>query len=95
MRVARTDAFDKRLKQIADSRAQARIVVAVQRMEEGNFGDCRPLGGGVSETRIHYGPGYRVYHTRIAGQVVVLLLCGDKPTQQRDIALAKELSKAR
>ena len=58
----------------------------------GNFGDVRPVGGGISELRIHYGPGYRVYFVQ-RGPVIVILLCGgDKKTQHADIAKAKELA---
>ena len=65
-----------------------RIQVRIDRAEDGNFGDCEPVGEGVSEMRIHYGPGYRVYYG-LAGHRLVLLLCGgDKRTQDADIARA-------
>lgn len=87
-----THDFHRRLLALADERARARIAVAVKRMEDGNFGDCRGVGGGVMECRIHYGPGYRVYFTVRGRQLVVLLLCGDKATQARDIAWAVQLA---
>ena len=88
MQLFRTSEFDKRLRKMMDERARARVNVAVQRMEDGNFGDSRSVGGGVMEARIHYGPGYRVYYTRHGGEIVILLLCGDKTTQERDIKRA-------
>ncbi|GHU12232.1 hypothetical protein FACS1894185_6550 [Betaproteobacteria bacterium] len=60
----------------------------------GNFGDVKPVGGSVSEMRIHYGPGYRVYFMRQGRQIVILLAGGDKTTQRQDIVLAQQLAKA-
>ena len=69
-----------------------RIIKRIRSAERGNFGDCEPVGAGVSEMRIHFGPGYRVYFTRI-GDVVYMLLCGGtKRGQQQDIARARELA---
>jgi putative addiction module killer protein len=65
----------------------------LKRVAEGNFGDCAPVGEGVSELRIHHGPGYRVYFVRRGSAVVVVLGGGDKSTQDRDIELAKALQK--
>ncbi|MDR0701266.1 MAG: type II toxin-antitoxin system RelE/ParE family toxin [Azoarcus sp.] len=65
----------------------------IERAESGNFGDCEPVGEGVSEMRIHYGPGYRVYFTRRGMEVVILLVGGDKSTQGKDIKTAKRLAK--
>ena len=71
-----------------DRQARARIVARIRRLSLGNPGDVKPVGSGVSEMRIDYGPGYRVYFTQ-RGEVVVILLCGgDKRTQDRDIAHA-------
>lgn len=92
MEIRRTPEFERRLKNLADARARARIAIAAQRMEDGNFGDSRPVGGGVIEARIHYGPGYRVYYVRRGQQVVMLLLCGDKASQAVDIGLAKAIA---
>lgn len=87
----RTPAFDAWLKALRDPIGKARIVARVRSAEQGNFGDCEPVGDGISEMRIHAGPGYRVYYCR-RGDVVYLLLCGgNKSTQQRDIREAKAL----
>jgi putative addiction module killer protein len=78
------------LRSLRDSDARARIRVRINRVRLGNFGDCRPVGNGVLELRIDYGPGYRVYLGR-DGATVVLLLCGGvKKSQSRDIATAIE-----
>jgi len=71
----------------------ARIGVRLKRIQNGNMGDVQPVGGGVSEIRIDYGPGYRIYFTFRKQQVVILLIGGDKRTQQKDIARAVELAK--
>lgn len=92
MEIRRTQEFDKRLKRLADAKAKARVAIAIQKMEGGNFGDSKAVGGGVIETRIHYGPGYRVYYVRRGEQVVVLLLCGDKASQPADITRAMEMA---
>ncbi|MFZ0270922.1 MAG: type II toxin-antitoxin system RelE/ParE family toxin [Acidobacteriaceae bacterium] len=73
-----------------DVKTRSRIRVQIDKMEDGNFGDVRPVGGGVSETRINFGPGYRVYFA-LQGQVVHLLNGGDKSTQTADIAFAIKL----
>ena len=76
---------------LRDRQARARIVARLERLETGNFGDCKGVGGGVSELRIDWGPGYRVYFGR-DGQTVILLLCGgDKRKQDSDIKKAVEL----
>ncbi|WP_371929517.1 type II toxin-antitoxin system RelE/ParE family toxin [Pseudomonas sp. LG1E9] len=64
----------------------------IRMAEAGNFGDCEPVGDGVSEMRIHYGPGYRVYFTRRNKVVYLLLIGGDKSTQSRDITRAKQMA---
>ncbi len=77
-----------------DPIGKARIANRIRSAEQGNFGDCEPVGDGVSEMRIHCGPGYRVYYAR-KGKVMYLLLCGgDKSTQGRDIKQAKILLKS-
>ena len=81
--------FREWLHALRDARARAKIRVRLNRVRLGNFGDAKPVGGGVFELRIPYGPGYRVYFAR-TGQRIVLLLCGgDKSSQKRDIARAK------
>lgn len=74
-------------------RGKARIAARILSAEQGNFGDSEPVGEGVSEMRIHFGPGYRVYYTR-RGEVVYLLLLGDdKSSQKRDISRAKQMAR--
>ena len=90
--IVRTDSFDTWLSGLKDAQVKARIIKRIRSAERGNFGDCEPVGAGVSEMRIHFGPGYRVYFTRI-GDVVYMLLCGGtKRGQQQDIARARELA---
>lgn len=77
---------------LKDLGGRARIADRIVRAEGGNFGDCSPVGGGVSEMRIHYGPGYRVYYTRRGEVIYLLLIGGDKSTQTKDIASAKAIA---
>jgi len=78
------------LERLRDQRARQKITARIDRVELGNFGDTKTVGGGVIELRIDHGPGYRVYFGRDGDQVVLLLLGGDKRTQTRDIDTAKE-----
>ena len=85
--------FEEWLESLNDERAATRIVSRIDRLERGNFGDCKPLRDGVWELRIDYGPGYRVYYSMV-GHVCVLLLCGgDKRKQAGDIRRAIEFLK--
>ncbi|HEV8592853.1 MAG TPA: type II toxin-antitoxin system RelE/ParE family toxin [Pyrinomonadaceae bacterium] len=87
----RTEEFDDWLENLKDQIGKARILARIRSAEAGNFGDCEPVGDGVSEMRIHIGPGYRVYYYRRA-KVVYLLLCGgDKSSQKKDIRVAKRI----
>lgn len=79
------DPFAEWLADLADRQARARVLVRTSRMAAGNFGDCKLLTEGVSELRIDYGPGYRVYYARAGEQVILLLIGGDKRKQQADI----------
>lgn len=82
--------FDEWLRELRDANAAARVLARIGRIRRGNLGDCKPVGEGVSELRVDYGPGYRVYFGQ-AGQMVVILLCGgDKRTQDRDISQARK-----
>jgi len=90
--IRQTDIYKKWFAKLKDSRARARIDVRIRRLELGNAGDVEPVGSGVSELRIHYGPGYRIYFTAHGDEVIVLLAGGDKSSQSRDIAKAKELA---
>ena len=80
--------FDVWLAGLKDKVGRARIALRIRSAEHGNFGDCEPVGEGVSEMRIHVGPGYRAYFTRRAEVVYLLLAGGDKSTQKRDIKRA-------
>ena len=91
--IRETDRFSEWLQALKDSRAKARIAARTQRLAFGNPGDVRPVGEGVSELRIDYGPGYRVYYVQ-RGKVRIVLLCGgDKGSQEKDIKLALKLAK--
>ncbi len=90
--VQKTDEFDAWLAGLGDQKAVAKIVSRIERLGLGNPGDVKPVGEGVSEMRLTYGPGYRVYYKQ-TGKTIVLLLCGgDKSTQDNDIRRAKELA---
>lgn len=78
------------LKSLRDKVTAARIRSRLERIEQGNFGDAKPVGSGVSELRLTFGSGFRVYYGQDGDQVVVLLIGGDKSTQERDIQLAQE-----
>ena len=88
-----TDVFDHWYDGLRDRQGRARIAARLRRVELGNFGDVKPLGSGVSELRIDYGPGYRVYLTQRGLEVVILLAGGDKRTQSKDIEAAIEMAK--
>jgi putative addiction module killer protein len=90
--VRQTDVFATWFAGLRDREARARITVRIRRLSLGNPGDVRPVRSGVSEMRIDYGPGYRVYFVRRGDAVVVLLCGGDKRNQDRDIARALELA---
>ncbi len=89
----KTEAYTKWLDSLRDVRARARILVRVERLAAGNPGDVRPVGEGVSELRIDYGPGYRVYFKKQGRTIVLLLAGGDKRTQSRDIERALHLAR--
>lgn len=89
----RTEAFNAWLAGLKDKIGRARIAHRIRSAEHGNFGDCVPVGEGVSEMRVHVGPGYRVYYTRRGDAVYLLLLGGDKSTQKRDIQRAIEMAR--
>lgn len=91
--VRRTEEFAEWLGDLRDVAGKARIIQRIDRLQAGNFGDHKSVGGDVSELRMTFGPGYRVYYT-MRGSVVVILLCGgDKGSQEKDIAKAHELAK--
>lgn len=86
--LAETDEFHHWLGSLVDRRAAARILDRIKRASNGNFGDAKAVGSGVSEMRIDYGPGYRVYFFRRGKELVILLCGGDKKSQKADIAKA-------
>ena len=90
--VRQTENFSAWLKDLRDLRGKAKIMARIQRLEDGNPGDVAPVSDGVSEMRIHFGPGYRVYFVNRGGELIVLLCGGDKSSQGRDIEAAKKLA---
>ncbi|MBK6866520.1 MAG: type II toxin-antitoxin system RelE/ParE family toxin [Burkholderiales bacterium] len=88
----RTEAFDTWLSALKDKIGRARIVHRIRSAEHGNFADCKPVGDGVFEMRVHVGPGYRVYYTRRGEVLYLLLLDGDKSSQKRDIQRAIDMA---
>ena len=91
--VRQTETFAKWLMKLRDLRARARIQARIDRLELGNAGDVKPVGEGVSEMRIDYGPGYRVYFIQKGSELIILLAGGDKRTQSRDIQYAIDIAK--
>lgn len=91
--IRKTDIYAKWLDSLHDIHARSRILARVERLATGNPGDVRPVGEGVSELRIDYGPGYRVYYTQQARGVVILLAGGDKRSQPKDIKTALRLAR--
>jgi len=91
--VRQTEVFAAWLKGLRDRRARDRILARIDRLSLGNAGDVGPVGEGVAEMRIHYGPGYRMYFTQRGDTVVILLCGGDKRTQARDIMRAIEMAR--
>ena len=92
MQIRKTDEFSNWLDGLRDLRARARIQVRIERLALGNPGDAQPVGEGVSELRIHFGPGYRVYYKQRGRELVVLLAGGDKSSQAKDIKTALRLA---
>lgn len=82
--------FEDWLEGLRDAKGRAVIQVRLDRLGQGNFGDCKPVGEGVSELRIDFGPGYRVYFAEDGSRIVLLLIGGDKSTQAKDIKAAKK-----
>ena len=93
VRIEKTETFDRWMTRLKDRSASARITIRIDRLASGNAGDVRPVGEGVSELRIDYGPGYLVYFVR-RGNVLVVLLCGgEKNSQKKDIDIARRLAR--
>jgi len=93
LRVLKTDTFATWLDSLRDVRARARILVRIERLIEGNPGDVKAVGEGVSEMRVDYGPGYRVYFKRRGRDLLILLVGGDKRTQSSDIQAAMRIAR--
>lgn len=91
--IHKTEIFTKWLEDLKDFRAKARILARIDRMAFGNFGDVSPVGEGISEMRIFYGPRYRVYFVQRGSEIVILLSGGDKSTQSKDITKAKDIAR--
>jgi len=92
--IEKTVEFDKWLRKLKDLRAKAKILFRIQKIEtDEHFGDCEPVGDGIRELKINYAKGYRVYFKELAGKIIILLIGGDKSTQQKDIKRAKEIYK--
>jgi putative addiction module killer protein len=91
--IRKTEIFAKWIDGLHDIRARARILARIERLAAGNPGDVKPVGEGVSELRIDYGPGYRVYYKKQGQKVVILLAGGDKSTQAKDIKTALRLAR--
>ena len=91
--IRKTPTFAKWIDGLRDIRARARVLARIERLAGGNAGDVKPIGEGVSELRINYGPGYRVYFWKRGRSLVILLAGGDKRTQSRDINTALRLAR--
>jgi putative addiction module killer protein len=91
--IRKTEFFARWLDELRDLRARARVQARIERLAAGNPGDVRPVGEGVSELRIDYGPGYRVYFRRHGRELIILLAGGDKSSQSKDIKAALRLAR--
>ena len=91
--IRKTELFAKWLDNLRDIKAKARVLVRIERLATGNVGDVKPVGEGISEMRIDYGPGYRVYFTKRGSEVIILLAGGDKSSQSGDIKTALRLAR--
>lgn len=90
--IEKTDEYETWFEALADRQVKARIQVRVDRLQDGNPGDVAPVGAGVSEMRLHFGSGWRVYYTERGGALIILLAGGPKSSQAKDIQLALELA---
>lgn len=90
--IEKTFEFDKWLRKLKDFKAKAKILFRIQNIEnKGHFGDCKSVGDGISELRINFAKGYRVYFKEKDGKIILLLIGGDKSSQQKDIFKAKDI----
>ena len=93
LEIRKTDTFAKWIDGLRDVRARARVLVRIERLSLGNPGNVKPVGEGVSELRIDYGPGYRVYYKKVGRTIIILLAGGDKSTQAKDVRTALRLAR--
>ena len=93
LQIRKTDVYAEWIDNLRDMQGRARILVRLERLASGNPGDVKAISGGVSELRVHFGPGYRVYFSQRGDDIVILLAGGDKSTQPRDIQTALQLAK--
>jgi putative addiction module killer protein len=92
--IEKTTEFDNWLRKLKDLKAKAKILFRIQKIEnDGHFGDCKSVGDGIKELRVNYAKGYRIYFKEKAGKIIVLLIGGDKSSQQKDIEKAKKIWK--
>lgn len=92
--IEKTPEFDKWLRKLKDFKAKAKIIFRIQKLEtDEHFGDCKPVGNGIWEMKINFAKGYRVYFKEKDGKIIVLLIGGNKSTQQKDIDKAKDIWK--
>ncbi|MFA5587759.1 MAG: type II toxin-antitoxin system RelE/ParE family toxin [Mariniphaga sp.] len=90
--IEKTIEFDKWLRKLKNLKAKAKILFRIQKIEDdGHFGDCKPVGDGIRELRVDFGKGHRIYFKEKDGKIIVLLIGGNKSTQQKDITKAKEI----
>ncbi len=90
--IEKTTEFEKWFRKLKDLKAKAKILFRIQKIEsDGHFGDCKPVGDGILELKVNYAKGYRVYFKEKNGKIIILLVGGDKSSQQRDILKAKEI----
>ena len=94
MRIRESSVYKKWVRNLRDERARYRINARIERLRQGNPGDVKPASGGVSEMRIDYGTGYRVYYKDTGKEIIILLCGGDKTTQEEDIKQAKKIAAA-
>ena len=93
VKIRKTELFAKWLDNLRDIQAKARVLVRIERLASGNAGDVKPIGEGISEMRIDYGPGYRVYFIKRGNELIILLAGGDKASQSADIKVALRLAR--
>ncbi len=90
--IRKTDVFAKWIDNLKDIRAKAKVLVRIERLTMGNLGDVKAVGKNISELKISYGPGYRIYFKQHGNKLIILLAGGDKKSQQKDIKTAQELA---